>query len=90
MLYDYLKSISKIYINSLFLKKKKLIFILKTSWKRLDGLVVELALEFLVFGHLSRGLHKVLVYNIVPLGSNRKHTSLCAYVSQIGAIKPIG
>lgn len=56
---------------------------------RLDWLVVEFALEFLVLGDFSHGLHKVLVDYIVTFGSNSKHTGLCANIPQVSAVKAV-
>ena len=45
----------------------------------LDLLVVELGLEFLDIGHLTNGLHKVVLDTVITVLVDSKHTSLSGH-----------
>merc|ERR1712223_2248034 len=80
----------RIYLQYITSCGNRLYFLSIVHSNVLDRLVVQLRLQLLVLGHLSDSLHKVLVYHILSLRPDGEEASLCANVSQISAVEPIG
>jgi hypothetical protein len=57
------------------------------KYKRISIGHVNFRFELLVLGDLARGLHKILLEDVVAVGADREQPGLGADVAQVGAVE---